>query len=306
MGAISRRSSLVAALVALAVLFAIFAARLNFSDTELPAGSDQHVLDPARAVQHVSPLPGQYTPARSSDSNHELSSTPRGALIITKDRIDVDVDGHSLLDLLNQISRSSGITVVADIPDRPISVRTGDVAIDAGIRQLVRGSDSFYFYDGTSGTLKSVWIYEHGRGLDAAPIPAGSWMTDVDVRRRLADVDPEVRARATEILIDRAGSRAMDWIVSALRDTNEVVRYRTLQKTVEASVALPMDVLRDILRHDSSPLARFIALNALDIKVTADPHFVTEAMGMVLDDPDESVTSHARKLLLKWEQAAKP
>lgn len=227
-------------------------------------------------------------------------ATSPGFIRIAQGRVSLHLESQSLLNSLNEVSRLSETTIVAAINDRKISAIFENLPVDQAVRELARGYDFFVYYDGGTGVPKSMWIYMPGEGNNIAPISDRSWMTDPEVRVRLVDADPEVRARAIETIIDRAGSRAMDWIVTALRDQSDIVRYRTLQKTVEASVVLPMDVLRDILRHDPSALARFIALNALEVGATSDPYSASEAVRMVLNDPDEAVKSHAHELLFKW------
>lgn len=302
MEGISRKISTRTALTLATGLIALFAIHLGLSDTEPHSSLGQQLVEPIHNSQQISSPRADDAPATPSVSRHETLSSSRGTFVIANGRMNVDIDEHPLLDALNQISRRSGIAVTIDIQDRLISVHTGDVSIDAGLRQILRGFDAFYYHDGSTGDLKAVWIYEHGRGRDVAPVPSELWISERDIQQQLANVNPEERGRAAEMLVTRGGPHALNGALQALRDPAEVVRLRTLQKAVDVSFSLPQDALREVLNYDPSPLVRYLALDALTSCIDVDRELIRSTIELGLADSDSSVQAHAREVLRAIDQ----
>lgn len=303
MAGFSRNIPATAALALATGLFAVIAIHLSLSDSEPHSPLAQELINPAHSAQRLSSPGRDDAPAALSVSHHETLSSPRGTFVIANGRMNVDIDRHSLLDTVDQISRRSGVSVAADIQDRLITVQTGDVSIDAGLRQILRGFDSFYYHDGSTGDLKAVWVYEHGKGRDVAPVPSGLWMSNREIQQRLVDANPEERARAAEILIDSGGTYALNWTLQALRDSVDVVRQRTLQKAVDVGMPLPLDALREILNYDPSAQARYLALDALTTCSDVAREVIRSTIELGLEDKDISVRAHAREVLLALDHA---
>lgn len=230
-------------------------------------------------------------------------SVPQGTISVINGLVSVNLDTYSLLAALNDVSHRSGVPIIADIQDRLISLQAEDVSLEQGIQLLTRGLDILSFHDGATGSLKSVWAYEAGTyevGKGNLVSPPELWMTNGEMQRQLTNPNPEERARAAEILIERGKGQAMDWVLQALRDPVDVVRYRTLQKILDEDLSLPQEVLREIISYDPSPLARFITLNIISASI--DQKAAKELVEIALNDMDVPVSNHARDVLFAMQK----
>jgi HEAT repeat protein len=79
------------------------------------------------------------------------------------------------------------------------------------------------------------------------------------LEQQLTSALPNQRAEAIETLVDLQGPDAAPAVVQSLGDHDENVRYRALQKAHGAGLALPPEVLTELVQHDSSALVRMLA-----------------------------------------------
>src|SRR5262249_54156492 len=155
-------------------------------------------------------------------------------------------------------------------------------------------------------SLQAVWVYTKGTGHNILPVPRTAWASTREVELSLTDPDPEERARAVEVLVERKGKQALDIVLQVLKDQDEKVRYRALFKALNAGLALPADTLQTLLQSDSSPVVRFLALDALAERPGADRQNVKAVAELALNDPNPQVQDQAREILSQLEAAAQP
>lgn len=295
---------LLVTIFALLMLLCVF---LSVHTNDTTSKLSTHPVSSSGPYLGVVPSHEQYYRITTEEKGNKKSGTLSGEqekILIKNGLLSVNLESYSLLAALNVVSRLSGMPVTAEIQDRQITLQANDVSLDQGIQLLARGLDIFFFHDGATNSLKSVWVYEAGKGNLVAPIPAELWMANREIQRQLVNTDPEERARAAEILVERSGAQAMDWVLQAVRDPVDVVRYRTLQKILDMRLSLPQEILREIMSYDPSPVARFIALDIIFATMgSLNQIEAKQLIEMASNDTDAPVSNHARNMLFAIQGA---
>jgi hypothetical protein len=239
---------------------------------------------------------------------------PKTLITVTNNRLSVQVQNRSLAGILDEISNQSGIPILLGdgINDQMVSMRFQDLPLDQGLQALLKTLDAFFFYSaqGAQGqspaTLKAVWIYPQGQGRRIVPVPPETYASTVEMQQNLRDPDPDQRARAAEVLIERQGTRALDTVLQVLEDPDEKVRYRALNQAVQSSLALPEDLIQRLALSDSSPIVRFLALEAMVNAPGVDPEKLREIAERALNDPSEEVQAQAEDILATLDSDQQP
>jgi HEAT repeat protein len=185
-----------------------------------------------------------------------------------------------------------------------VSVQFQDLPLDEGLRRILKDQDAFFFYgveDNASASLRVVWVYPKGRGNGLAPTPPETWASTIELEGRLADPDPEARARATEALIERKGGAALDVVLQALKDRDDQVRNRVLYKALNSGIKLPSDFLYQLVLTDPLLEVRFMAITAFaeDPNMGADDLNNVKALAkeVMTTDPSSEVRNQAQQIL---------
>jgi len=92
-------------------------------------------------------------------------------------------------------------------------------------------------------------------------------------------------------------------VLQALKDGEESVRARALDLAVSSAIALPQDALEDVVRNDSSPLVRLLAMEAITHLNPEDLTQIKTIAEFALGDTDPEVREQAQSLL---DMAAQP
>jgi len=241
----------------------------------------------------------------------EKPAEPQSVITVVDGRLSVQVHNRPLQWVLEEIAQQSGLFISAEhIGEERISVHFQDVPLDQGLQHLLKDQDAFFFHGAEAegygtASLRAVWVYAKGKGRRIFPVPPEDWASTQEIAQGLTDPDPEERARTIEALVDRGGKQALEPVMQALRDQNEKVRYRALYKAVDAGLALPADSLQTLLHSDSSPVVRFLALNAIAEQSHADSHNVKAIAEFALNDPSPHVQEQAREILSQVETASR-
>ncbi len=242
----------------------------------------------------------------------EKPAEQESLITVVDGRLSVQVQNRSLQWVLEQIAQQSGVFISAKyIGGERISVQLQDLPLDQGLQHLLRDQDAFFFYGAEAGgygdaSLKAVWVYAKGKGRRILPVPAEEWASTRELAQGLTDPDPDERVRAIEGLIERTGKHALDTVAQSLRDPDEKVRYRVLHKALAAGLALSTDSLQELARYDSSPVVRFLALNALAEKPGVDRQNVRAIAELALNDPSQPIQEQAQEILDQLETASRP
>ena len=258
----------------------------------LTVGQDRNEPSP---LNRTSP---QGTVSNRKPAGEQLSATFKDG------RLSVKAQNLSLQRLADEISQKADVAVIlgGDIGGQSISVGFQDLPLDEGLRQILKGEDSFFFYgadkEGPS-SLKVVWVYPKGKGRGLAPVPPEAWASTKELEGMLADPDPKARLEAVLALIDRKGDKAQDLVLDALRDQDDKVRSEALYRTFGSGVKLSADTLTDLAVNDTSPDVRFLALDAL----AKDPD-VRALAERALNDPSPQVQNKAREIIEALDSAA--
>ncbi len=268
----------------------------------------------ARASQPEGGIP--VVPSKDDGSARgEQSGGRHESVKVTNGHLTANVQSRSLNWVLQQISAQGGISIDSKHVERElVTADVRDLPLEEGLRRLLCAQDSFFFYGGVeespgSGTershpsLKAVWVYPKGEGHLASPVPPEQWASTSDLRKSLIASDPQERARAAEILIGRGGQQGLEVTFEALKDRDDQVRYRALDKARNSAVALPMESLQDLVRSDSSPLVRSIALSMAQ---DSNPEMARVVAESAQSDADLGVKSQAQQVLDELDVADHP
>lgn len=239
---------------------------------------------------------------------------PKTGITVANNRLSVQAQNRSLAGILDEISNQSGIPILLGdgINDQTVSIRFQELPLDQGLQALLKTFDAFFFYsaEGTQGqspaALKAVWIYPQGQGRRIVPVPPETYASTAEMQQNLRDPDPDQRARAVEALMERQGTRALDVVLEVLEDPDEKVRYRALNQAVQLNLALPEDLMQRLALSDSSPVVRFLALEAMVNAPGIDPGQLREIAERALNDPSEEVKAQAEDILATLDSDQQP
>ena len=207
----------------------------------------------------------------------------------------------TLQEVLNDISVHAKLPiVVADaLEHEVVSVQLRDVPIDEGLKRLLAKYDAFYLFSASetetgkpSTSIKGVWVYPKGEGLDLEPVPPTLWASTEELEAQLDDPDPGVRNDTYEALIERQGARGLPIVLRGLGDRDDGVRLGTLTNALDAGVAIPAADLQALILNDPLQSVRLLALEAIEKRPEAKA--IAES---ILDDADEVMRNTARLLL---------
>lgn len=207
---------------------------------------------------------------------------------------------------LSRLTRME-ITSSPDLTDILVSDSFQELPFEQGLQRLFGQFDAFYFAQGsTSGAkLQSVWLYPRGRGRAMQPVPPELWASTRDLEDQLTAQDPQERARAIDILVERdRGPQTVDKVSQALTDADREVRLRALDATLNFALAVPGEAITT-LTDDDDPEIRIRALEVLRFlhaRTAQDAGATIPVLEGALRDPDESVRQSARGLLKDLQQ----
>jgi hypothetical protein len=291
----------------------------------VPASPESQALSGRDTGQLPGTQPSPNTPMETPPASRQ-SSAPAGVatsaspgesktpITVANNRLSVQVQNRSLAGILDEISNQSGIPILLGdgINDQTVSMRFQDLPLDQGLQALLKTFDAFFFYSaqGAQGqapaALKAVWIYPQGQGHRIMPVPPETYASTAEMQQNLRDPDPDQRARAAEVLIERQGTKALDTVLEVLEDPDEKVRYRALNQAVQLNLALPEDLIQRLALSDSSPVVRFLALEAMVNAPSIDPERLREIAERALNDPSEEVKAQAEDILTTLDSDQQP
>jgi hypothetical protein len=255
---------------------------------------------------HEMPPPGRSQPAtRPAPSAPGKATEPRSFVIVTAGRLTVQVQDRPLSWVLDQIGREARVAInpAPGIGTQRVSLQLRDVPLEEGLRQLLTNQDAFFFYEAAEKgppTLKALWLYPRGQGRGLAPVPAEAWASTAELENRVADPDPNQRAKVLEALIERKRDQAQETILWALRDADDGVRTRVLYAALQAGVKLPPEVRMHLAPGDPKPEVRFLALEGL----AGDPN-EAEIAQQALSDPSPHLQNKAQEILRRLQRASR-
>ena len=144
-----------------------------------------------------------------------------------------------------------------------------------------------------------MWVYPRGSTRDIEPVPAELWASTRELQHQLTEWNPDLRARAIEELIARAGDAALPDVFTALADGDADIRQRALDAALAASLDVPLQQLHALTLDDPSPEVRLRALQALEER--PDSASTIEA---ATHDPDANVRREAQSILTRVESGS--
>jgi hypothetical protein len=242
---------------------------------------------------------------QAPDARAPQTDPGHARVVVRGDTMSLEVRACTLTQLLSLISERTGIriTVSETIPPLRLSLRTRTQSIEATIRELLRDADVFVLYAAeppAEQRLAAVWAYPRGSTGDIEPVPAELWASTQELQRQLTEGNPELRARAIEELIARAGDAALSHVLDAFADENADIRLRALDAALAATIDVPLQDLHALVLNDLSPEVRLRALQALEER--SESALIIEA---ATHDPDSKVRREAQSILRRVNQSAR-
>lgn len=275
------------------------------ADRQLPGAQ------PSPDTSTETPPASRQSPAPAGATTPPSPGESKTLITVADNRLSVQAQNRSLAWILDEISNQSGIPILLSdgIKDQTVSIRFQDLPLDQGLQALLKTLDAFFFY-GAQGSspaaLMAVWLYPQGQGSRIVPAPPETYASTAEMQQHLSDPDPDARARAVEVLIERLGTRALDAVLPVLEDPDEQVRYRTLYQAIQSDLALPKDLMRRLVLSDPSPVVRFIALDAVANAPDIDPAQLREIAELALNDLSEDVQEQAQGILAELDSTQEP
>jgi hypothetical protein len=257
----------------------------------------QRTVAAATAEVPVPWIPCAVSDDQSQDAQAPEASPGQARVVVRGGTMSLEARACTLPQLLSLISARTGIRIAVSEAILPVrlSLRTPAQSIEATIRELSRDTDIFVLYAAEPDTghrLAAVWVYPRGSTRGIEPVPAELWASTGELERQLTESDPELRARAIEALIARAGDLALPHVFDAFADESADTRQRALDAALAANLDVPLNHLQALALTDLSPEVRLRALQALEER--SDSAWIIEAATY---DPDLNVRGEARSIL---------
>jgi hypothetical protein len=261
------------------------------------------VPSPGRAA-----LDGQVlqTPDPKTDAPTPVTESATRAVTIAADgTLSVTATRLTLHSVLSDISVQAKLPIFLSesLENERVSLRLEAVGLEEGLKRLLAAYDAFYLFGPSesekakpSTSIKRVWVYPKGWGLELEPVPPTLWASTRELEAQLEDPDPGVRSDTYEALIERLGARGLPIVLRGLVDGDGGVRLGTLTAALDGGVDIPSADLHALVLSDSLQWIRLLALEAVETR--------PEAMSIaesVKDDQDEVIRNTARLLLERLE-----
>ena len=215
--------------------------------------------------------------------------------------LSVMLDEQPLRWVLDEISRQTGILFETgpEINEQRVTDAFQDIPIERGLRRLLRSWDLFFFYEGEQVQPQTIWVYQQGKGVGLRPVPPEVWASTQELELAFNDIDPEIRSKALQALVERKGKSASSLLNMALEDSDDQVRLGALTAANNSSLEIAPDTLIRIVQNDPSPRVRFLALSLLSNNVE-NPPVNLDILGIAnyaLDDADPEIRQLASNLI---------
>jgi hypothetical protein len=231
------------------------------------------------------------------------------SVAIAGGRMTAAIADAPLLAVLEALSSRTRISIVpgTGLEDERLSATiNGEPVLDA-IRRLLKDYDTFFYFSPSpqqSPALPAaIWVYPKGAGALLRPVPPETWAGSRELEMALRDKEPAVREKAYEVLMSRPDATSHNLVILAIRGASEndvELRQRLFSTASSKGIKLPIDVLADLVRADSSEEIRMMALDAL----AGEPDARAIATG-ALTDPSEVVRERAKDMLAVLDSMAR-
>jgi hypothetical protein len=272
---------------------------------ELPLGRQRRAEPRPKNSEQSNPTP------KADTALVEPSPQPRihSGLYVEVQHSDVTLraENQSLKKVLEALAHKSGIQINAQlIVDRPLSIQLVRVPLDRALQTILEFEDSFLAFESrgqANVALKAVWVVPAGTGGKWPPQTSACARELSEIEQQLASAHSSQRAEAIETLIDLQGPDAAQAVVQSLRDQDDDVRYRALQKAYVAGLALPPEVLAGLVQHDNSELVRMMAVEAIGAHPSINEQDKMAFARYAISDGSPAVQTRASELLSHLESA---
>jgi hypothetical protein len=231
-------------------------------------------------------------------------AAPRLAVTLDAGQLAIRAADVPLGAVLAELSTRTGIAIEAApaLESHHVSASVKPAPVEQAIRELLKNYDAFFLYSAAArqgGRLTALWVYPRGAATNLRPVPPEAWASTRELELALADGDASVREQAYEGLLSRADRRSRNLVLLAIRgasETDSELRQRILSSAINRAMAIPRDMLADLVRADPSEEIRVIALDGL----AGDPAS-HDAVSAALSDPSEVVRDRARDILAELD-----
>jgi hypothetical protein len=272
------------------------------------------------ASSSSSPSAGETQPSPATGADppqHAMQQQPSGdagaqspLIVYENGELTLALASYPLQSALREISRKTGLPVFssAELGNPLVSMQFEKLPLARGLERLLGGYDVFFFHRGGlpgEPSLGAVWVYPEGAGTDIVPVAAAEWASTRELEGKTNDSDPNKRAQAIETLIERQGNDALQLALEALRDSEEVVRYRVLNKALGSGLFLPSGLLLDLLQFDPSLAVRSIALGAIAQDPNSSSQRLKAGAEIAINDPSPELRDLALEILGSLETASR-
>lgn len=253
------------------------------------------------------PIPTPKADAVIVEQSHEPRPNESLYVDIRRGEVTLRAENQSLKQVLEALAHESGIQINTRlIADRPLSVQFVRVPLDRAVQTILEFEDSFLAFENqgrANAALKAVWVLPAGTG--------GTWLPQTSrCPRELSELEQQLtaeqasqRAEALETLIDLQGPDALQAAVQSLGDRDDDVRYRVLLKAQGTGLALPPEVLANLVQHDSSELVRMMAVEAIGNHPSIDEQGKIAFAQYAINDSSPAVQTRASEILSHLESA---
>jgi hypothetical protein len=241
------------------------------------------------------------------------------------DRLSADVNGASLHQVLNALSREAGVEVsIKDNADNTeIWAAFQDLPFDEGVRRLLKGQSYVLFeaprvlgyQHSFTQWDRSIRIFGRAGNMagdrrlsslpaEIAPQTEATYLNEENsIEALLQDAydlaDPENRANALHDLTHHDPEQGLAAAVATLQDEDIQIRDIALEFLAEQDLsaseqgAVALQLMAEIALTDVSRELRMAALDALAV---SDEAYVIDSIGQAIYDPDPEVSELAQRL----------
>lgn len=260
------------------------------SQTTIESPTTPNAVDTSTAT--VATLPAETHP--SSEQSSAVQPTNGVRVDLPRNTLTVSQQNVRLSTLLQDISHQSNIVfhnmLEIDFDDEMISAELDGVPLETGLRTLLAGYDSFFYYASTAPMteLQSVWVYPLGHGKTVAPVPAGGIASARNDAENSVDEIIDV-----ENLLDLAQN-----------DGDETQRLRALLRLTDTGIVPSRDWLEKVLLSDRSEAMRLEAFHTLMQSMELSTQDMRALANLAMSDTNETLRNEAQQLLTDMNTTA--
>lgn len=242
----------------------------------------------------------------SSLSLQESTETSKRVIRLSLDGIKVDLIDQSVTEVLQEISKKSGIKINFNGVSKVITVKFEETPLEIGIRKILETYDTLFLYSHKQNQdkplIKAIWVYSRDQSDFLISLLNGGVQESVQkedvLKMKLTSTDLNQRSEAIEAALNIKNPRAIEYLKQLLQDSDDIMRHQSLLLAISNEIEIPDEILMEAFDNDSSEFIRSTALDRLSyLKAEIEPAKIEQLAMRAMQDSSPIVQTKALEIL---------